>query len=114
MIIEQLNKHWEVIDGEKGAEIEYNCGEGKWFAIDNPTWLDDYECRIKSKLELVPFDFSDAEFLIGKVIKHKTTNSLDIINTVSVVGMFAYSTMSYEGLLEYYTFLDGSPCGKLK
>ena len=113
MTRESLNKHWEVIDAwRKGAEVEcykYN----KWISVDEPSWYNDYEYRVKSTPEYIPFDFTDAEFLIGKVIKCKS--EIQVITQLNKDYVFAgRGQMYYSRLLEKYTFLDGSPCGKLK
>jgi len=49
--------------------------------------------------------------LIGKAIKHKTLNYVELIKFISdnFVG-----DISFDNLLKHYTFLDGSPCGKQK
>lgn len=71
--------------------------------------------HIISKSEYVPFNFSDAEFLIGKAIKVKY---LDIVYSITGVRsddvIINNLYQDYKYLMENYTFLDGSPCGKLK
>ena len=98
---------------EDGKEIEYySDGCSEWKKATTPAWnwyTTDY--RVKPKPEYIPFTFEDAEFLIGKVVKHKTANHLAVITSC-----FNESTNmgGYKKLLDYFTFLDGSPCGKLK
>lgn len=115
MTRESLNKHWEVIDAwRKGAEVEcykYN----KWISVDEPSWYNDYEYRVKSTPEYIPFDFTDAEFLIGKLIKSKVSDWVCIINACTFEKCWSGDTAyAYKILLNSFTFLDGSPCGKLK
>lgn len=65
--------------------------------------------------EYVPYDFSDAENLIGKVIKHKQTSSLSLITNVNTKWITSSrSGITYLQLLDNYEFPDGSICGKLK
>lgn len=96
-----------------GKEIEYRCGDYQtWRKTIDPLWdwyKTDY--RVKTEPEYIPFTFEDAEFLIGKALKHKKENYLAVItrcfNKNTDIG-------DYEELLDEYTFIDGSPCGKLK
>jgi len=78
-----------------GGEIEFrDKGEKLWLQVSSPSF-DFHLCeyRIKPEPELIPFDFSDAAFLIGD----------------KFVG-----DSSFNDLLKYYTFLDGAECGKIK
>ena len=63
--------------------------------------------------EYVPFDFNDD--LIGKVVIHRDAKLKGII-FMQEIDMVQVSdkTYSYSQLKQFYTFLDGSPCGKLK
>ena len=58
---------------EDGKEIEYRNGYyPTWKRTPNPLWdwsTTDY--RVKPE-EYIPFAFEDAEFLIGKLVMHKT------------------------------------------
>lgn len=109
-------KHKEVILAfMDGADIEYQDSDSnEWYKAPTPQFYSDTEYRVKPKEEIIPMDFSDAERLIGKVIKNKDSNSASIIvstlRDAVYVGNFA---TSYEALFEYYEFLDGSPIGKL-
>ena len=77
---------------------------------------EDVEYRIKPKSELIPFDFTDAEKLIGKVVKHKEGFScVAVLLECNLQHICIGNDFEiYEVLLQDYTFLDGSPCGKLK
>ena len=110
---EQLKMHWKEIQAwADGKQIQYRIDDDcEWEDINEPAFFPDCEYRVKPEPILIPFDFSDAEFLIGKAIKHKTLNYVELIKFISdnFVG-----DISFDNLLEYYTFLDGSPCGKQK
>ena len=99
-----------------GKEIEM-CAYGTcdWLVIPlnrQPLWnWGDYSYRVKPEPEYIPFTFEDAEFLIDKAVKKKKQNYLAVI-TWCYNG--ATNMGDFKNLLEYYTFLDGSPCGKLK
>ncbi len=114
MTRESLNKHWEVIDAwRKGAEVEYLAS--KWEKIEDPGWFLETKYRIAPTPEYIPFDFTDAEFLIGKLIKSKVSDWVCIINACTFEKCWSGDTAyAYKILLNSFTFLDGSPCGKLK
>jgi hypothetical protein len=67
----------------------------------------------KEKPVLRPYDASDAKDLIGKVVKHKNDNIyLAITAANDFNAMIGAAWIRYESILELYTFIDGSPCGK--
>ena len=96
-----------------GREIEYYYpSTEKWYKTKDPVWdwnTNDY--RVKESPEYIPFTFEDAEFLIGKAVKSRDEKWIEILTWASENGT---SDITYETLLDEYTFLDGSPCGKLK
>ena len=96
-----------------GREIEYYYpSTEKWYKTKDPVWdwnTNDY--RVKESPEYIPFTFEDAEFLIGKVVKSKDE---DWIEMLIFFDKDYASNITYEALLMDFTFLDGSPCGKLK
>lgn len=100
-----------------GKDIEI-CAYGTcdWLVIPlniQPLWnWGDYSYRVKKQPEYIPFTFEDAEFLIGKAVKSKATKSVYMIIHCDKVGTSLCG--GYQRLLDDYTFLDGSPCGKLK
>ena len=98
---------------EDGKEIQLRLlTDSKYYDCKNPGWnWDNYDYRVKQATEYVPFTFKDAEFLIGKVVKHKKDKWVELITYCSENET---SSCMYEDLLSDYTFLDGSPCGKLK
>ena len=116
MTREQLIKHWDVITAFKeGKEIEFSLMDGDgWNTTDTPDFKNDVEYRVKQKTEYVPFDFSDAEKLIGKAVKNND-GSLFLITTFTIVGFEIGNTaISFNDLFDNFIFLDGSPCGKIK
>lgn len=109
-------KHKEVIQAFlDGEDVEYwNKYDRKWHCLSTPQFQSDTEYRVKPKEEIIPMDFSDAERLIGKTVKHKDSEEYGIITsiTASVVQTGSYY-YSYKDLMDQYEFLDGSPIGKL-
>lgn len=99
----------------KEIEITPNSHEGIWTLCKEPNWdWPMYDYRVKEEPKepkYIPFTFEDAEFLIGKVVKSKGKNWVEII---AWCGDISTSVDNYETLLSDYIFLDGSPCGKLK
>lgn len=113
----EKNKHYkEIVAWAKGKTIEYysNYSE-KWKIITSPSWNKNIKYRIKPEPKYVPFTFDDADKLIGKAV---TSNNgiIHIITEINKVNMFIGSNVyvSYDTLFKHYTFLDGTPCGKLK
>ena len=100
---------------EDGKEIELvpNCYTDKiWKDTSNPTWdWHQFDYRVKQAPEYVPFTFEDAEFLIGKTVRCKSQDYVALIISVTKDGT---SVDDFKPLLDDFTFLDGSPCGKLK
>ena len=64
--------------------------------------------------EYVPFDFTDD--LLGKHVISKDKTCKGVIHYQMKYGIVIYSNveMPYENLLDKYTFIDGTKCGKLK
>lgn len=98
---------------EDGKEIQLRLlTDSKYYDCKNPGWnWDNYDYRVKKEPEYVPFTFEDAEFLIGKVVKHKKDKWVEMLTWCSPDEVL---NIPYEILLDNYTFIDGSPCGKLK
>lgn len=104
----------------EGKTIEYrikpSCEWTPYLATGELSWnWWDNDYRIKQEPKYIPFDFTDAESLIGKPIKRKHANLLIIINTITPaeINLSHGYKISFETLLENYEFLDGSICGKL-
>ncbi|MBP6538746.1 MAG: hypothetical protein KA234_00315 [Saprospiraceae bacterium] len=115
---EQLKMHWKEIQAwADGKQIQYRIDDDcEWTDIEEPSFFTDGEYRVKPEPILIPFDYSDAEFLIGKAIKAKDNSCINIITKVSRssgIVLVSY-TCSFQKLLNLFTFLDGSPCGKPK
>ena len=107
----------------EGKEVQFEAMIGSHFKSGEPIWvitldpsLNFYKenFRVKPEPKLIPFTFDDAKDLIGKGIIHKTEKLALLINEVcgDSVGFFN-DNISFESLLEWYQFLDGSPCGKI-
>lgn len=120
-----MQKHkWynEIVAWASGAEIEIRFLNsrniwGNWHSKKTPQWdtSEKTEYRIKPTPKLVPFDFSDAEKLIGKVVKDRDGIGFYIVGSVNKKGVTIVnnsSLITYHWLLSLYTFIDGSPCGK--
>jgi len=85
-----------------------------WQDVDSPVFHNDGEYRIKPESKLIPFDFSDAEKLIGKAVKSKNAEMLRSITDIGEESVyFSVNRVTFSTLLNSYTFLDGSPCGKV-
>ena len=112
-----INEMLEILTAYKeGKEIElYGESKQEWVVILNPLWdFSNKIYRIKpdQKIKkLVPFDFDDD--LLGKVIKYKTSPIKGVIVGQDDVNVLINNKVaSYKFLLDYYTFMDGSRCGK--
>lgn len=106
-----------------GKEIEVSLkGENNWKPASVPVWdwfTDDY--RIKPEITLCPYTFEElqAEMAKGKVaVKNISWGHIHIIALVShdhneyeEILLSGGNWISYKNLLEFYQWLDGSPCG---
>lgn len=102
-----------VLDG-KEIEYRYRNDFRQWFGVHTPSLnFDEYNYRVKPEPKYVPFSFEDANDLMGKVIKKMDGTHVQKIVQLNRDYVFAgVGIMDYEWLLKYYTFLDGTPCGK--
>ena len=103
------------VDGKDIERFVENISGSFWIFDLTPSWnWYSFDYRVKEEPKepkYIPFTFEDAEFLIGKVVKSKDENWVEMI---SWCGDIATSVSNYKTLLSDYIFLDGSPCGKLK
>ena len=117
MKIEDVIKHWDVIEAFKeGKQIEWFSEiDEKWAYTKEPEFHGHYKYRIKEEPKYIPFDFSDAQKLIGKIIiKDDSTSVLHMIVSIDDDGVVFYDDhFSFKELFELYKFLNGSICGKL-
>lgn len=115
---EILKKWWKEIEAWKdGKQIQYiDADTPAWTDIDKPSFLEWAKYRVKPEPVLIPFDYSDAEFLIGKGIKRKNgATYVQLIHQVEDEYIFAGKGMiKFDYLFEHCIFLDGTPCGKPK
>lgn len=109
-------KHAKLIHAyADGAEIElFNKHSKKWESVDHPKWAEDLSYRVKQKPEYIPFEWEDRELLRGKWIKNKENGSEWSVYHLNVNSDgFSVNHIDAFCLLNDYTFLDGSPCGKI-
>jgi hypothetical protein len=107
-------RHKEVILAFlEGKEVQMNC-YGEWSDIKDVSFDEKTDYRIKPQPKLIPFDFSDAEMLIGRAVRSKDGSMVGLITKVGVGAELKISEGSYyyAELLSRFTFLDGEPCGK--
>ena len=111
------HKHKDIIIAwANGAEIEFLSPNGIWSKPSTYSFNPNCEYRIKPEPKIIPFDFSDAEKIIGKVIKHKgSPKCIEMITIIDNDIIWTSPNRSYDFkyLLEQYTFSDGSPFGKV-
>jgi hypothetical protein len=115
MTREDLNKNWEFIEAFKnGKEIEFQHVVTKcWMDAIDPSFNECVEYRLKEEPKYVPFDFSDAEKLIGKAVKFDHSELVQLITSVQKHHVYLDRWTKFKDLFENFTFLDGSKCGKL-
>ena len=116
MTQEGAKKHKDVIKAFcEGKQIQYYSETNeRWTDILAPEFVFRTEYRVKPEPKLVPFDYSDAEKLIGKSVRHKDGKFVAVIINVSEDSICVGTlNRSFETLLRFYTFLDGSLCGKV-
>jgi hypothetical protein len=88
---------------------EYNDG---WYDLERPILWNSPVDSYRIKPELKPYSFADANFLIGKGIKVKNSDSVGLITRVFPYGVsIANSIITYNELYLYYKFITGEPCG---
>lgn len=138
-----ISQKWELIKGEifwiegnsyreydpyrelKEARDQGKIIQAKSLTNISDTWTDitfkdhtfsnkHYEYRIKPD-KYTPFTFEDAENLIGKAVKTKCKRAIMNIVFLNKEGISLSNGIEgdYKFLFDNYTFLDGSPCGKL-
>lgn len=115
-VLENARKSIDIAEAIlQGKEIESKFGD---------TWIDCRDpligiaaafIRVKPETKLVPFNFSDAESLIGKSVKLRDGSTFKTITFLNEqIVAFGGFECDYADLFKRYTFLDGSPCGKIK
>ena len=104
----------------EGKDIEVQTANKHWVKTNHDdigiiaSILDlDMVYRIAPEPKYIPFDYNDD--LVGRVVENKELKFKDMIcsqdgTRVYVIGQ----QILYDNLLKYHTFLDGSPCGKVK
>lgn len=109
---QDLIDEWEASGKTKTVQYRDFSTKGEWVDLHNKvvTWEEDSEYRFKPELEYVPFAFEDYELFFGKTIKSKDGSRIAMITSVSNNDS---SPTQLEHLFDTYTFLDGTPFGKL-
>lgn len=111
---QEMIDEWEASNRTKIVQI-LDEDRGYWETVaGNPVWAPDGKYRFKPEPELMPFDFSDVNFLIGKSVRIKSDGRTRLITAINEHSVYAYDLISYQKLFDLYEFLDGTPCGKLK
>lgn len=100
---------------EEGEIIQVNEDIRGWIDIKFPKFIcNPSKYRIKPEPEYIPFDFSDADKLIGKTVKGEDSGEIHIVTSIYLNGVSVNNNFqNFSDLLSYFTFLDGSICGKL-
>ena len=102
-----------------GAEIEMvESEEFPWEDVAKPDFnWSDYDYRIKPENKQVPYDFSDAESLIGRKVK-RGDQCISIISSVYNSEVAVFSTLhSFVYISEYFEIWNNTlnrwePCTK--
>jgi hypothetical protein len=113
---EQFLKHWKVMEAFKnGKTIQYKNGEGTWQnALVDPMFTESVEYRIKPEAKVEPFTMADMSILAGKIVLEIASGTGYAITAVAYGSVKIDDLwITYTGLLQMYTFADGSPCGKV-
>jgi hypothetical protein len=84
-----------------------------WHDIKEPEFHDSQDYQIKPQPQLIPFDFSDVEMLIGRAVKSKDGKIVSVITNLTIdIVWLSNERILYDELLSEFTFLYGEPCGK--
>ena len=113
---EKIDVMQAFIDGEI-VEYCWRSEADNFMRLQDSAWnWKECDYRIKKEPEYIPFDFSDAEFLIGKAVRFKITDIIGIVVEVKKAGITIGENgfFSFAALLNLGTFLNSSPCGELK
>ena len=110
-----LIDEWETSGKTKIVQYWHKLHQ-RWYDVEGlPIFSNDIEYRLKPEPEYIPFDFSDANKLIGKAVKAKDSSHLMLITIVDLIHVrISQAWIKYQELLDDYIFLNGTPCGKLK
>lgn len=108
-------------DSDIGILTDVIVDSARPFQMDNNETISSWACIIRKKepeKKYVPFDLSkeeDRAKLRGAWIRRKDSPYTERLITAIVDNRIAAGTYNpdAESLLEYYEFIDGTPCGKL-
>lgn len=99
----------------QGKEVQFEDSDS-WEHSDTPSLnFSSYNYRVKPEPKYVPFTFEDAKDLIGKaIVKMDGTQVQKVVQLNKDYVFSGVGQMDYKWLFNEYTFLDGTPCGKLE
>ena len=112
--IETVKAFAWAVKNESPTDVEFYVVNNEWRSKSEDQFFNIHSrYRIKPPQKLVPFDFSDAEKIIDKIVRMKGTSRVGVIvaleNDIVEVGS---TWMRYSQLLDEFNFINGSPCGK--
>ena len=113
--MKQDTRHKEVILAFlEGREVQMKTMHSDtWYDTKEPEFHDHQDYRIKPQPQLIPFDFSDAEMLIGRMVKRKDGKIVSVITNLTIdIVWLGDKRIFYNELLSEFTFLNGTPCGQ--
>jgi len=107
---------------ENNKSLNLTSCIGSWDKTTQPlwNWQDSNYIIVSYSLsqpkELVPFDYSDAEYLIKKAlpVRYHNDNIYKAITHIGLQGVILSdgTNRSFKRLLDDYEFSKGKPCGK--
>ena len=106
IIQRELNDGWQDITTLTGEDLKQAT-----ILIDKKY----LELRVKPESTYIPFEMEDAKLFRDKWYRAKNGTSLGRINSFSQIEKYScyINGIRNSEFLEYYTFEDGNPCGKL-
>lgn len=102
-----------------GGQVEVaDKYKGKWETKRDDYWSFgscNYRIKEEPKIEYVPFTIEDIDLFMGKIVKKKGKGDYSFILRANESIVYTWdNSFYYSQALEYFTFLDGTPFGKLK
>ena len=116
MTRERLKKLLPVMQAyADGGSIQFrNSLSDGWVDSNQPDWVLSCEYRIKPESTIVPFTWEDRELFRDKWFRSKSSRVETKITSINMHQIWMSGiNISFEDLMKYYEFLDGTPCGKV-